>query len=98
MPAQVLPIEFVVRDPNVRDGRPVVAGTTLRVSDLAAYHTLAGLTPDQLAVQFDLDLSRVHAALSYYYRNKAAVDSEIRANGDQAEIWRKHLTAQGRVA
>jgi uncharacterized protein (DUF433 family) len=98
MPAQVLPIEFVVSDPSVRGGRPVVAGTTLRISDLAAYHTLAGLTPDQLAVQFDLDLSRVHAALSYYYRNKAAIDSEIRANGDQAEIWRKRLTAQGRVA
>ncbi len=48
MPAQVLPIESVVSDPDIRGGRPVIAGTTLRVSDLAAYHTLAGLTPDQL--------------------------------------------------
>ncbi|HZF07446.1 MAG TPA: DUF433 domain-containing protein [Thermoanaerobaculia bacterium] len=96
MPAQVLPIESVVSDPETRGGQPVLAGTTLRVSDLAAYHTLAGLTPDQLSVQFDLGLSQVHAALAYYYRYKAAVDAEIRANSDQAEFWRQRLTAQGR--
>ena len=97
MPAQVLPIESVVSDPEVRGGRPVVAGTALRVSDLASYHTLAGLTPEELSVQFDLDLARVHAALAYYYQHKAAVDAEIRANTDEAEIWRQRLTDQGRV-
>lgn len=96
MPAQVLPIEAVIRDPDVRGGSPIVAGTTLRVSDLAAYHALAGLTPDQLSAQFDLDLSRVHAALSYYFRHKAEIDAEIRENADQAELWRKRLATQGR--
>ena len=96
MPAHVLPIEFVVSDPEIRGGSPVVAGTTLRVSDLAAYHSLAGLTPDQLAAQFDLDLAQVHAALSYYFRHKAAVDAEIRANAEQAELWRRRLVAEGR--
>lgn len=96
MPVQVLPIEAVVRDPDVRDGRPIVAGTTLRVSDLAAYHVLAGLTPDQLSAQFDLDLWRVHAALSYYFRHKAEIDTEIREDADQAELWRKRLATQGR--
>jgi uncharacterized protein (DUF433 family) len=96
MAAQVLPIEFVVSDPEIRGGQPLLAGTTLRVSDLAAYHTLAGLTPEQLAVQFDLDLARVHAALAYYYQNKPAIDAEIRSNSDQAEILRQQLTAQGR--
>jgi uncharacterized protein (DUF433 family) len=95
--AQVLPIELVVSDPEVRGGQPVIAGTTLRVSDLAAYHTLAGLNPDQLAVQFGLDLAQVHAGLSYYYRHKAAIDSEIRANADQAELWRRRLVDQGRT-
>ncbi|HEY6320167.1 MAG TPA: DUF433 domain-containing protein [Thermoanaerobaculia bacterium] len=83
-------------DPDLRGGKPLVAGTTLRVSDLAAYHTLAGLTPDQLSVQFELDLARVHAALSYYFRHKAEIDAEIRQNADQADLWRQHLVAQGR--
>lgn len=96
MPAQMLPIESVVTDPEVRGGQPVIVGTTLRVSDLAAYHTLAGLTPEQLSVQFELDLARVHAALAYYYDNKVAIDDEIRSNADQAEIWRHRLMAQGR--
>lgn len=96
MSAQVLPIEYVIRDPKIRGGQPVIAGTTLRVSDLAAYHTLAGLTPEQLSVQFDLDLGRIHAALSYYYQNKPGMDAEIRSNADQAEIWRQRLQAQGR--
>lgn len=73
----------------------MVAGTTLRVSDLAAYHALAGLSAEQLSAQFDLDLARVHAALAYYYQNKAAIDAEIRSNDAQAEAWRARLTAEG---
>jgi uncharacterized protein (DUF433 family) len=98
MPAQVLPIECVIRDPEIRGGQPVIEGTTLRISDLAAYHTLAGLSPEQLSVQFDLDLGRVHAALSYYYQNKPAIDAEIRANAEQAEVWRQRLEGQGRAS
>jgi len=45
VPAQVLPIEFVVSDPEIRGGQPLLAGTTLRVSDLAAYHTLPAWLP-----------------------------------------------------
>jgi uncharacterized protein (DUF433 family) len=97
MAAQVLPIESVVSDPEVRGGQPLVAGTTLRVSDLASYHTLAGLTPEQLAVQFELDLSRVHGALAYYYQNKSAIDAEIRSNTDLSEIFRQRLASQGRI-
>jgi uncharacterized protein (DUF433 family) len=97
VPGQVLSIESVVSDPAVRGGQPVIVGTTLRVSDLAAYHTLAGLTPDQLAAQFDLDLAQIYGALSYYYRHKMAVDAEIRANADQADLWRQRLVAQGRT-
>lgn len=95
MSAKVLPIEAVVVDPGVRGGRPIVAGTSIRVSDLAAYHTLGGLTPEQLAVQFELDLSQVHAALAYYYRHQADVDAEIRANAEEADRWKQVLAAQG---
>lgn len=97
MAVQVLPIEVVVSDPAIRDGQPVIAGTGIRISDLAAYHTLAGLTADQLAAQFKLDLSQVHAALSHYYRFKKEIDAEIRDNADQAELWKERLQSQGRV-
>lgn len=97
MAAQTLPLECVSFDPDYRGGRPVVAGTTLRISDLAAYHTVGGLSADQLAVQFSLDLGRIHGALAYYYQNKANIDAEIRANAEEAERWRQLLTAQERT-
>jgi uncharacterized protein (DUF433 family) len=97
VPTQVLAIESVVSDPDIRGGKPIVAGTTLRVSDLAAYHIFAGLTPDQLSAQFDLDLSRVYAALAYYFQHKAEIDAEIRENEDQADLWRQRLVTQGRA-
>ncbi|MFL6262186.1 MAG: DUF433 domain-containing protein [Thermoanaerobaculia bacterium] len=96
MAAQVLPINSIVSDPEIRGGQPLIAGTTLRVSDLASYHTLAGLTPEQLSAQFNINMARVHAALAYYYQNKAVIDAEIWSNTDEAEILRQRLAAQGR--
>jgi uncharacterized protein (DUF433 family) len=96
MSVEVLPIDFVVSDPDLRGGRPVIAGTSLRISDLAVYHTLEGLSPDQLAVQFDLDLAQVHAGLSYYYIHKSEIDAEIRENAREASGWKNKLLAEGR--
>lgn len=95
MASKILPVDSVISDPEIRGGQPVIAGTTLRVSDLASWHTLAGLTPEQLASQFELDLARVHAALAHYYHHKAAIDAEIRDNSDQSEVWRQRLMNQG---
>lgn len=92
MTATSLPIDIIFRDPDVRGGSPVVIGTTIRVSDLAAYHVFDGLSPDQLAAQFDLGLTEIHAALAYYYGHRDAIDAEIRANTEAAERWRIELT------
>lgn len=98
MTTRVLSIDAIVQDPEVRGGRPVIAGTGLRVSDLATYHVAEGLTPDELAVQFGLELAQVHAALSYYFSHRTEIDDEIRANTSVAERWRQELnerTASG---
>lgn len=95
--ATVLNIEAIISDPKLRGGRPIIAGTTLRVSDVAAYHTFGGLTPEDLAVQFRLSLGQIHAALAYYYMHQDEIDAEIRANDDEAEMWRQKLAEQGRL-
>lgn len=91
MSATVLPIQTIVRDPRVRSGRPILAGTTLRVSDLVAYHLFDGHSPEQLALQFELDLAQVHAALSYYYSHREEIDGEIRSNAEAADRYRSQL-------
>ncbi len=93
MAAKVLSIDAIVEDPALRGGRPILAGTTLRVSDLAAYHVFEGLSAEALALQFELDLAQVHAALSYYFTHRAEIDAEIRANADEAEHWRREIEA-----
>lgn len=87
MSVQVLPIETVVRDPSVRGGRPVIAGTGLRISDVASWHVFQRLTAEQIAEQFDLALAQAHAALAYYYAHKAEIDAEIQANATAADRW-----------
>lgn len=88
----VLAIETIVSNPDVRGGRPVIAGTGIMVSDIAAYTNFQGMTPDDLAAQLGLTLGQVHAALAYYYDHKAEIDNELRTNRAEAEALLKRLT------
>jgi uncharacterized protein (DUF433 family) len=97
MTATVLTLDLIVSDPAIRSGKPILAGTALRVSDIAAYHVFGGLTPDDLAVQFRLTLGQVYAALAFYYTHRAQIDEEFRANAQEAEALRQQLKAQGRL-
>lgn len=74
----LLSINLIASDPNVRNGRPVVAGTGVCVSDIVTAMLFHQRNPDELASDFALSLAQVHAALSYYYEHKAEIDEEIR--------------------
>lgn len=97
MAVTVHAINTIVSDPAIRDGSPIIAGTTIRVSDIAAYYVYAGRTPEELAVGFALDLGQVHATLAYYHMHKAEVDAELRQNADAAEDYMAELSKQGRL-
>jgi uncharacterized protein (DUF433 family) len=74
----VLSIDLIASDPAVRGGRPCIAGTGIRVMDLAAAKVFHYQTPDDLATAYDLSLAQVYAALAYYYDHKAEIDTDIR--------------------
>ncbi len=74
----VLSINLIATSPEVRNGRPVVAGTSVCVSDIVMAMLFHQRTPDELASDFALSLAQVHAALAYYYEHKPQVDDEIR--------------------
>lgn len=98
MPVNILSIDEIVSDPKVRGGRPVIAGTGIRISDIVAYHLYGDeLTPEQIADNFQLSLGQVHAALAYYYLHKSQVDDEMRRDNEDAEHWREVLKKQGRL-
>jgi uncharacterized protein (DUF433 family) len=97
MAATVLSIDAIISDPAIRGGRPIIAGTSLRVIDLAAYYRYGGQTPEELAVGFALSLGQVHAALAYYHLHKEALDGEMRADAELAEQRMHELARQGRL-
>ena len=72
----------IISDPRIRGGRPVIAGTGIRVSDVAALMVFHQRTPDEIAVNYDLTLAQVYTALAYYYNHKPDIDAEIRSDDE----------------
>jgi uncharacterized protein (DUF433 family) len=95
--AVIHPIETIVSDPAIRRGQPIIAGTGVRVVDLVASYLFRGLTAEELAVNFALDLGQVHAALAYYYQHKAELDSWMRDDEAAADKLLAELEAQGKL-
>ncbi len=57
---------------------PRIAGTRIKVVDIAIVGAREGRTPHDVAVAFPhLSLAQIHAALSYYYEHKAEIDAAI---------------------
>ena len=91
------PVDMIVSDPNMRGGRPVISGTSIRVVDVVASHIYRGQSPDELAVHFALDLGQVYAALAYYYQHKADMDAQMKADAQEAEKLLSTFEAQGKL-
>lgn len=75
--ATVLSIDLIASDPKVRNGRAVVAGTGVCVSDIVTAMIFHQRTIDELAGDYGLSLAQIHAALAYYYSHKAELDEEM---------------------
>ena len=76
---------MIVRIPEIRGGRPCIAGTGVSVRRIAQWHNL-GLIPEEIAAKFGhLSLAQVHAALAYYHANRAEIDDDLAAEDAAAE-------------
>ena len=68
---------LIERSPEIRKGRPCIAGTGVAVRRIAGWHNL-GLTPEEIAARIEhLTLAQIHAALAYYHANRDEIDSDI---------------------
>jgi uncharacterized protein (DUF433 family) len=64
--------------PEVCGGKPCIAGTRIRVSDVYVWHELQGQSADEIVSQFpQLHMADVYAALSYYWEHRDAIQKEI---------------------
>ena len=70
---------LIVRTPEVRGGRPRIAGTGVTVRRIVGWYKL-GLSPEEIADRIGhLSLAQVHAALAYYHANREEIEADIAA-------------------
>jgi uncharacterized protein (DUF433 family) len=74
MPATVEIGQLIERRPELRRGRPILAGTGVSVHRVVGWYKL-GKSPDEIAENFGhISLAQVHAALAYYHANREEVE------------------------
>jgi len=68
---------LIARKAGIKRGVPHIAGTGITVRTIARLHQ-QGLTPEEIATsRYSLKLEQVHAALAYYFANRAQIDQDI---------------------
>jgi uncharacterized protein (DUF433 family) len=70
--------------------RPVVAGTDIKVAQIASEHEHMGMTPDEIVdAHPHLTLADVHAALSYYFDHMEEIRADWRDTDRLVEALQK---------
>ena len=69
---------YVQRRSDIATGKAIIAGTRIKVTQIAVEYERLGWTPDQIIdAHPHLTLAQVHDALSYNYENQAELDAEL---------------------
>lgn len=87
---------LITRTPEIRGGRPRIAGTGITVRRIVGWYKL-GSSPEEIADRIGhLTLAQVHAALAYYHANHQEIEADIAAEDAEADrIEREHFLARG---
>jgi len=82
---------LIVRSPEIRGGRPRIAGTGVTVRRIVGWYKL-GLSPEEISTEIPhLSLAQVYAALAYYHANREEIEADIAAEDAEAErLEREH--------
>ena len=83
------PTAFIAFDDG---GRAFLAGTTIKVIEIALDHIAEGWSPAEIRHQHynAFSLAQIHAALSYYFEHQAEFDAEIeRQDREYEELHRQ---------
>ncbi|MEA3376826.1 MAG: DUF433 domain-containing protein [Chloroflexota bacterium] len=88
---------LIVRSPDIRGGRPRIAGTGVTVQRIVGWYKL-GLSPEEIAARIGhLTLAQVHAALAYYHANRDEIEEAIQAEETEADRLEERHYPTGRT-
>jgi len=74
---EIMLTQHIEISPGVRGGKPHLAGTRITVSDIVIMHLKLGQTIDEIAVEYDLPLATIYAALAYYYDHQGEIERQL---------------------
>jgi uncharacterized protein (DUF433 family) len=82
---------LIDRAPEIRGGRPKIAGTALTVRRIVGWYKM-GMSPAEIALEYPhLNLAQVHAALAYYHANREEIEDDIAEEEAMAAQWEARL-------
>src|SRR5438067_3751945 len=92
--ASVLDIGTLIdRDPQIRGGRPKIAGTGFTVRNVVGWYKM-GMSPEEIALEYPhLALAQVHAALAYYHANREEIEADTAHEDSKAAELEEQLAA-----
>jgi uncharacterized protein (DUF433 family) len=68
---------LITRDPQLRGGRPIIAGTGTSVRRIAVLYK-QGLHAEEIVSEMGhLTLAQVYAALAYYHANRDEIEADL---------------------
>ena len=79
---------------GINGGKPRIAGHRITVQNIAIWHESLGRSADEIAVEYDLTLADVYAALAYYYDHREEIDQSIKESDTFIGLLRKETTSK----
>jgi uncharacterized protein (DUF433 family) len=74
---------LIEHNPQLRDGRPIIAGTGTTVRTVVGLYKL-GLTAEEIVTQLPhLSVAQVYAALTYYHLHVEEIEADIEADSEE---------------
>jgi uncharacterized protein (DUF433 family) len=68
---------LIARSPDIRGGRPRIAGTGVTVRRIVTWYRL-GLTAEEIADQIGhISVGQIYTALAYYHANREEIDADL---------------------
>ena len=81
--------DYISVSPDMRFGKPCIAGTRIAVIDVAIWHNQMGLPLELIAAKWDLPLAGLYAAMAYYYDHRDEIDRRNAEDASHAEAMRR---------
>jgi len=74
--------QLITCNPQLRGGRPLIAGTGTTVRTIAELYKL-GYSAEDIAGELPLTLAQIYAALTYYHLYTEEIEADIRADSEE---------------